>query len=1281
MKKFKIRALAVFSAVLIAAVSIPIASGGTFSVSAAGAELIPGGDMENTVFASNSEAQSGWRYNNGTSVSLSTEQKNSGNSSALLTTEASGYGALSYKPIKVEKNRDYVLSFAFFTETAAEKTPQWSLMSGTKYLSGAKNVKINGDAGKWQSVTALVNSGSYTELTLNIQIGSGGKYYVDDVSFKSEGDPYNLLKNGSFEKGLNSWNLSSDTAFGVSDISPIDGSSLSVAAGAGNTAESTFDCDKNSDYIFSFCSAAADNGTGDVRLEVTDMNGSVLAAGTAGESSEWLISRFAISSGNNDRLKVRIVSGNTAVLIDDIRIMRKAKINILPVEYGEIKGFSEIGYGEGETVSLTAEAEDGYIVSMWKSGDEKIASGESCTFTAFDMTLSVIIGKALVEIPNPGFEEDDLSAYKISFADGFTRSVDNPANGSYSLKISAGDTETRYKNATLTINVVPGLTYTVTFNGRRAESDKTAIFKVLDGENNNLLSGDYFINGKIGDYTKWGKNTVTFKSGDNNAVKLCFVMNNGDAYIDDLSVETAFTVSAASDEGGSVSGLGSPNQAYGKELTLYAVAEADYIFGGWYEGESKVSDTAAYTFKVTRSISLKAVFTFTEKHDNRIANGDCEQPINESWIFRSAEREAVINSTDSPFRGKGCMKIEAAGDRFTRYGYIAQYFTVEPNTDYAVSFYGKRTEKDKSAIFKILTPGLATVVEDRFVNGNGDKYNEWGINRAVFNSGENTRLMLLFVVNNGAAYVDNITVGKKCSLTLTVDDDGKETGKLIGAGYAAGEMIPLSETPKEGYKVSGWYLNGVLLSEDNPYDFVITRDTVLKVLLRESDDAMILNFETEQNIAPAGTNLIVGGDLETTDGAPWNTDTFLKNGVMQRVSGKAAGKNGYVLHFNPNSSALQTACFKVNLEPNTSYMLSFLVKGENMSNTNRGDMTFGITDADMNFLVLKTKRTGMYYDETPNSTTTRCLTPPSWDGNWHRRACVFTTGKYSEFYITVTGSVSNAWLDDIQLCRAVQAVSETTTNVFTAKVREVTTEKTYCQDKYNLVENGNIADLSGKYWNTGAYFGKIGSGISFETVENGTNALVCRKQFANPTHAYYIKWMNVQPNTDYTFSLKLRSDSENTVCGVIENSNGFYKRIIDWAAANEGEWNTLGATVNSGDNTVLGFYVTEASDFTEITDIRLFNPIYGEKPKEETDDNIWDDTDSEPEDDSNSDKKAQNRKVIKKIVRRSVKRSYTQPIIISACAGAAVIATGVLLIIMKKKKLWFFAAKGKAKKQ
>ena len=69
---------------------------------------------------------------------------------------------------------------------------------------------------------------------------------------------------------------------------------------------------------------------------MTDMNGSVLAAGTAGESSEWLISRFAISSGNNDRLKVRIVSGNTAVLIDDIRIMRKAKINILPVEYGEI---------------------------------------------------------------------------------------------------------------------------------------------------------------------------------------------------------------------------------------------------------------------------------------------------------------------------------------------------------------------------------------------------------------------------------------------------------------------------------------------------------------------------------------------------------------------------------------------------------------------------------------------------------------------------------------------------------------------------------------------------------------------------------------------------------------------------------------------------------------------------------------------------------------------------------------------------------------------------------
>ena len=118
---------------------------------------------------------------------------------------------------------------------------------------------------------------------------------------------------------------------------------------------------------------------------MTDMNGSVLAAGTAGESSEWLISRFAISSGNNDRLKVRIVSGNTAVLIDDIRIMRKAKINILPVEYGEIKGFSEIGYGEGETVKATPE-EVAYF-TMRADADEKFLHDRCDNIEDVDFTI------------------------------------------------------------------------------------------------------------------------------------------------------------------------------------------------------------------------------------------------------------------------------------------------------------------------------------------------------------------------------------------------------------------------------------------------------------------------------------------------------------------------------------------------------------------------------------------------------------------------------------------------------------------------------------------------------------------------------------------------------------------------------------------------------------------------------------------------------------------------------------------------------------------------------
>ena len=460
-------------------------------------------------------------------------------------------------------------------------------------------------------------------------------------------------------------------------------------------------------------------------------------------------------------------------------------------------------------------------------------------------------------------------------------------------------------------------------------------------------------------------------------------------------------------------------------------------------------------------------------------------------------------------------------------------------------------------------------------------------------------------------------------------------------------------------------------------------------------EAFLTSFNPKKLIAEDADNLIAGGNIETENGALWNTEAFLADGIMERVSGDTVGKSGNVLHFTPNGSKRQVSAFKITLKPSTEYTLSFMVRGEYIGDKNSADMTFGIMNKNMEFLVLKDKKAGpsIYYNETPNSTAAKQLTPPSWDRNWHRRGCTFTTGDETEFYIAVTGKTADAYLDDIQLCISDKAKAETAETDYSSRITDAATEKTYCPDKYNLVKNGKITDLSGSYWNDGAYFGKIGSSISFKTVEDGVNAIVSQKRFAVPTNAYYVKWMDVEPNTYYTFSLKMKTDGTEITGGLLEDDNGYYGRIVGWSAHESNKWANYGVSFNSGNNTRIGFYITDSANRTEVTDIRLFRTEYGERPpvtptdtSSDTKNNASDnssDTVNTAEDEiipDDSTKTPGTKKIVKRTVRTPIKSDYSLVIII--CVSAAVLTAAVIisLLICKKKRVWLFAP-GKGRRQ
>ena len=65
-----------------------------------------------------------------------------------------------------------------------------------------------------------------------------------------------------------------------------------------------------------------------------------------------------------------------------------------------------------------------------------------------------------------------------------------------------------------------------------------------------------------------------------------------------------FNVTAVASEGGTVTGSGT--YELGQNATLTAVASEGYVFDGWYDGETKVSDNAEYTFAPSKDITLTA---------------------------------------------------------------------------------------------------------------------------------------------------------------------------------------------------------------------------------------------------------------------------------------------------------------------------------------------------------------------------------------------------------------------------------------------------------------------------------------------------------------------------------------------------------------------------------------------------------------------------------------------------------------------------------------------------
>lgn len=149
-----------------------------------------------------------------------------------------------------------------------------------------------------------------------------------------------------------------------------------------------------------------------------------------------------------------------------------------------------------------------------------------------------------------------------------------------------------------------------------------------------------------------------------------------------------------------------------------------------------------------------------------------------------------------------------------------------------------------------------------------------------------------------------------------------------------------------------------------------------------------------------------------------------------------------------------------------------------------------------------------------------------------------------------------------------------------------------CAESDNILSNFNLAELNNDYWETG-----VGYGFNTTVSDTGTDYgkalhFVTNDMYTGyPLQTSYIKWIEVEPETEYTFSADyLIKKSGNGFFGII-NGSYYYPRIltkIPFDGDETEQWKRKAFTFNSGDYERIGFLVTDKGGEAFIDNIRLF---------------------------------------------------------------------------------------------
>jgi len=346
----------------------------------------------------------------------------------------------------------------------------------------------------------------------------------------------------------------------------------------------------------------------------------------------------------------------------------------------------------------------------------------------------------------------------------------------------------------------------------------------------------------------------------------------------------------------------------------------------------------------------------------------------------------------------------------------------------------------------------------------------------------------------------------------------------------------------------------------------------------------------EMNDRPASesVNLIQNGSFENATGGQWNNSSFLRDG-MQVVEDATAPEGSHSLFFNSSDNDEYTwYTFTVDVKPNTDYVFSTWIKGDYISEDNRFAASVGVinpkTQKFMMRSVLATRASRDYQQ----------IYPRAWDTHWHLRSVGFNSGSQTQITVGLLGRSSRMWVDGMALYEVnngVHYLSEQASASLSYRLVDVNS----CADQHSQTENIRMEDAASDYWQSGG--GWKNGFMSIEENQYGYRNSLKYTGNENSKGVYYIKWIDVKPNTEYVFSMSLRilGSGEGKMCVLADKINGpvsFFTVPFGTEVYGE-DWFSLSFGFNSEAVTRIGFSVLDRGGEALFDNIRLFEKSKG----------------------------------------------------------------------------------------